>query len=310
LDDYNPTKEQFMKSSPFRFSFLSALFFPVLLVVGCGSIEMNSFWRDREITVDGKDADWLGVSVYSTEEPEIAVGLVNDESNLYILLRTHDRSLLPQMVRGFTVWFDPYGKKNKTFGVHFPIGGREMGSPPGSGGKGPMEGGKMGSSEELPEELSKLPEESLHQVELIGPDKDERSTLAVADAEARGVKVKMALSNGQLTYELQVSLKQDAQHPYAIAIPRVGVNTSQKISIGLETDKFEMPKEEGSKMGFPGGGEGRMPPGGGMGPGGGGGMGPGGGGMGPGGGGMGPPGGFRMPKRLNLWATLKLASKK
>ncbi len=296
-----------MKSIPFRFAFLSALLFPVLLVAGCGGTEMNSFWRDREITVDGKDADWQGVSVYSTGEPEVAVGLLNDESNLYLLLKTHDRSLLPQIMRGgFTVWFDPYGKKTKTFGVHFPIGGREQGSPPEMQGEGPSRGGNMDSLGEVSEGLTILPEEALQQVELIGPDKEGRSTLAVTDAEAKGVKARMALSGGQLIYELQVQLRQDVQHPYAIAIPRVGTDTSQKISIGLETGKFEMPKEEGSKMDFPGGGEGRMPPGGGgMGPPGGGGMGP------PGGrGGMRPGGSGRMPKRLNLWATLKLASKK
>ncbi len=46
---------------------LSALFSILLLLtfllVGCGNskLELNSNWRDREITVDGKNADWLGV---------------------------------------------------------------------------------------------------------------------------------------------------------------------------------------------------------------------------------------------------------
>lgn len=165
----------------------------------------------------------------------------------------------------------------------------------------------MDSLGEVSEGLPILPEEALQQVELIGPDKEGRSTLDVTDAEAKGVKARMTFSGGQLIYELQVQLRQDVQHPYAISIPRVGADTSQKISIGLETEKFKIPKEEGSKMDFPGGGEGGMPPGGrgGMGPPGGrGGMGP------PGRGGMGSGGSGRIPKRLNLWATLKLASKK
>ncbi len=278
-----------MSLFPVRFAFLSGLLCLAALIAGCDNAEMMSQWRDREITVDAKDGDWLGLTQYAIGESDVTtVGLLNDEHNLYLLLRTHDRALLSQVMRGgFTVWFDPYGQKKKTFGVHFPIGRRETGPPSWMRGEGRPEGRRMDPSKAPPEELPKLSEESLTQVKLIGPDKDERCTLAVAAADSQGVTVKADLSGGLLIYELQVPLRQSAQHSYAIALP--ASDAGQKISIGLETGKRERPKG-GFEGSFPGGGM------------------RGGGGMGFPRGGMGPPG--DMPSGFSFWVNVKLASKK
>ena len=278
-----------MNLFPVRLAFLSGLLCLAALFAGCDNAEMMSQWRDREIAVDGKDGDWLGLTQYAIGESDVTtVGLLNDEHNLYLLLRTHDRALLSQVMRGgFTVWFDPYGQKKKTFGVHFPIGRRETGPPSWMRGEGKPEGRRMEPPKAPPEELPKLLEESLTQVELIGPDKDDRCTLAVAAADSQGVKVKADLSGGLLIYELQVPLRQSAQHSYAIALP--ASDAGQKISVGFETGKRERPKG-GFEGSFPGGGM------------------RGGGGMGFPRGGMGPPG--DMFKGFNFWANVKLASKK
>ena len=275
-----------MSLFPVRLAFLSGLLCLAALVAGCDNTEMMSQWLDRQITVDGKDGDWLGVTQYAIGESDVTtVGLLNDEHNLYLLLRTHDRALFSQVTRGgLTVWFDPYGQKKKTFGVHFPIGRRETGPPPWMRGEGRPEGRQLDLSKAPPEELPKLLEESLMQVELIGPDKDERCTLAVAAADSQGVTAKADLSGGLLIYELQVPLRQNAQHSYAIALP--ASDAGQKISIGFETGKRERPKG-GFEGSFPGGGM-------------------------RGGGGMGFPGGGRGPSRemskeLEFWANVKLA---
>ena len=62
---------------PGRLSALfSILLFLTFLLVGCGSsqLELNSNWRDREITVDGKSADWRGAMLFF-EEDNVSVGL-------------------------------------------------------------------------------------------------------------------------------------------------------------------------------------------------------------------------------------------
>jgi hypothetical protein len=292
---------------------LAVLLFLAALVAGCGNTEFNSAWRDREITVDGKDADWSNVRVYAIEQPNVSLGLLNDESSLFLLLETNDRSLLPRLMRGgLTVWLDPSGKKDKAFGIHFPIGRQETGMAemPRGGFQGER---KADTSGQAPEELSKRMEEAFKNVELIGPAKGQRCTLAVADAEAKGVKARMTFSAGELIYELQLPLRIDAQHPYAIALPGSGNAAIRKISLGFETGKFEGPRERG----LPEGGEEGTAPGGGMGRWGGegGGLGRRGGGMGGRGGGFGGgmgrrQGGGTMTQGLDLWATLKLASKK
>lgn len=283
------------------------------LFAGCGNTEFNSAWRDREITMDGKDVDWSNIKVYAIDEPKVSLGLLNDESSLFLLFETNDRSLLPRLMRGgLTVWFDPSGKKDKAFGVHFPIGRQETGMAemPRGGFQGERNADTSGRA---PEELSKRMEEAFQSLELIGPAKGQRCTLTVADAEAKGVKAGITFSAGELIYELQLPLRIDAQHPYALALPGSGIAAKQKISLGFETGRFEGPKERG----LPEGGEGGAAPGGGMGRwgGGSGGMGRRGGGMGGGGGGFGGGAGRRQgggptTQGLDLWATLKLASKK
>ena len=106
---------------------LSALFSILLLLtfllVGCGSsqLELNSNWRDREITVDGKNTDWLGAMLFF-EEDNVSVGLLNDENFFYICMIAEDQFMRTQMMRqGFTLWFDPDGGKEKTFGIKYPL---------------------------------------------------------------------------------------------------------------------------------------------------------------------------------------------
>jgi len=102
----------------------SILLFFSFLLVGCsnGKLELNSDWRDREISVDGKNADWLGAMLFF-EEDNISVGLLNDENFFYICMIAEDQFIRAQVMRqGFTLWFDPEGGKKKTFGIKYPLG--------------------------------------------------------------------------------------------------------------------------------------------------------------------------------------------
>ena len=64
---------------------LFILFFFVIFLVECGTIELESRWKEQEITIDGKSSDWLG-SMYFFEGEDISVGFLNDESDLYVCL--------------------------------------------------------------------------------------------------------------------------------------------------------------------------------------------------------------------------------
>ena len=114
-----------MKSYQFGIPFLTfiVLIF-AFIFTGCGMHEFDSTWRDREITIDGKDdgAEWENAR-YFFGDKKITIGLLNDESNLYIRLSSRDSNMQKQLLAlGFIAWFDAKGGKKKTLGIHFPIG--------------------------------------------------------------------------------------------------------------------------------------------------------------------------------------------
>ena len=268
---------------------------------GCGgAMQLSSVWRDREIVVDGSDSDWRGATAY-VKGSNLALGIRNDNDYLYACVIMMDRQMQMQMMAtGFTVWFDPEGGKEKTFGIHFPLGMQGQQPPTAPGGRGNPSGN--------PEEVQKLLEQTQRELEIMGPSKKDRERMLLM--QAQGISVKIGSTQGFLVYELKVPLRKSTEHPYAI-----GVDSGHAVGVGFETTEINLEKmrEQMDGMAGPPGGGGGMPPGGGgMGgpPGGGGGMPPGGGGMGgpPGGGrpGMGSPGG-EQPQGLKLWTRVQLA---
>jgi hypothetical protein len=258
-------------------------------LVGCGGQELTSTWRDREVTIDGVDAEWENAVTY-VEDKNVAIGLLNDGEYLYICLASIDFQRVHQMIgSGLTVWFDPEGGKEKTLGINFPLGMQFS--------REDMRPEKMSMSRESmpdPEELREMVEESAKEMVILGPEKGK--SLRMLTHGSQEIAVKLGYSGGKLVYELRVPLVQDPQHPNAI-----GAGASETIGVGLETAEFDMDMMRDRMRERKGGG---MPPGGqGTPPGGmrGGGM---------RGGGM---RGGRMPggqrrERLELWTKVQLAS--
>lgn len=252
----------------------SILLLLTFLLVGCGNskLELNSNWRDREITVDGKNADWLGAMLFF-EEDNISVGLLNDENFFYICLIAEDQFIRTQMMRqGFTLWFDPDGGKEKTFGIKYPLGMQANGR-------------SMRRDEQSMERSRQAPRRRMIELEILGPGKDEVKKMPIA--EAKGIDIIVEFSSGMLVYELKVPLIQSEQHPYAI-----GAEAGSSVGIGLEMPKMEKSDMRGQMSGGRGGG------------------GPSGG-MRGGAGGRGMPGGGRSPQKrqpLKIWAVVQLAS--
>ena len=252
----------------------------LFLLVGCTTLKINSYWKDRDISIDGENSDWLG-AVYYFEDNNISAGVLNDESFIYICMIAEHPPLRAQiMLQGLTFWFDPDGGKEKAFGIRFPLGRqdrlcREM-------PMGPRE-------EELDQEkIQEFFEKSLTELEILGPRKDEKRRIQVKDL--KGIEMAIDASGGLLVYELKVPLLHSEKHPYA-----VGAKAGDLIGIGIEVPKMDL-SEMRKKM------EERMP--GGMGtPGGrGGGMGR----------RLGGPGGRRpdISDGLKVWVAVELASER
>ncbi len=271
----------------------------VLSAAGCGKLEMDSNWRTREITIDGRDAEWQGTLTYVATGNTV-VSLLNDEDFLYLRLASADRVTQAQVMRlGFTVWFDVSGGRQRNFGIHFPnaTGGRDQPFAAGEDDEAaqPDRGERMERAS-----LEPPPAIALGQMEIIGPGKGERHQMK--DTDAPGVDLKVVQVDNRLVYELKIPLRRDQDHPYGL-----GVRPGQQLSVAFETSvpgRGAMRSRRDGGMGPEGMGRGDS----GLGPDG---MGMGGGrgeGMMPSGGRRRPPSGGVQPQPLQLWVMVVLAT--
>jgi hypothetical protein len=259
-------------------AFLPIMFCSFFLLMSCSTLKLESTWKDRDITMDGIGSDWLGTKYYF-EDLAISVGLINDAQYLYVSVMTENPMVQAQIMRqGLTVWLDPKGGKDKTFGIKFPLG--RQGKP--QEGEGMTPEGMM--DEISREEMMQKLQESMNELEVLGPN--ERVLEKIDTENAKGIDVRMRNAGGSFVYELKVPLTSSDESPYA-----VGVKAGDTIGVGLLSPKLEMARPRGMR------GMGGMP---------------GGGGMPPGGGGMRGMGGFGMrpvvPQELKIWAKVQLAS--
>lgn len=273
-----------------------------LLVLGAAACSATTAYltdsapATREITVDGRSDDWVGV-LSVVREGKAEEGFLNDQNVLYVCFATGDEFLRRQIADGgLTVWFDPKGGDAKTLGIRYPLAKLRRQRPAGPQGETPPQG------EEVPPPASGEPAgDEASVLEILRSDSGAVQKLKISDA--KDLEIAASEESGLFVYELKIALQSSANRPLALA-----ATAGAKVGIG-----FEVPKSERRS------GSGR--PGGGMGGRGGGGMGggTGGGGRFGGGGGMGRGMGGGMGrhdldqenlKGLKVWTFVKLSTAK
>lgn len=198
----------------------------VVLLAACGNEELKSRWRTDEITVDGLNRDWADKLIYNKDN-DIAIGIVNDETDLYINISSTNRAMFQKIVRGgFTVWFNSKGNKDKTIGIRYPTG-------------------MNGAAPPFPERLegygnNEYPDERpIERFRMRGGefeiiiDKEDMEFRIPIDNEV-GIEVSYAFYEGMFVYELKLPLNESKNSPYA-----AGAGESELIGIGFETEKME-----------------------------------------------------------------------
>jgi len=251
----------------------------LLIFFGCGEATIQSSWRNQQLTIDGSDNDW-GSSLLLFEKEKIAVGIANDDMNLYLCIKCMDRQLQQQIVRiGLTIWVDSSGSDNKIFGIHFPVGIQPGDMPRRLEERVEDENGDEPSRESQHDLFRRM-----YEMEVMG---GENMVLEkFQNLHPSGMQLAISDSTGPIIYELKIPFQAHPGQRYA-----VGTQPGKTIGIGFETGELRRraSRPEMSEEAPGGGGGGRRR------------------GM---GGGM--RGGGNRPEndaeRLNLWAKIHLAT--
>ena len=254
----------------------------------------DSRWADYQIVIDGKADKWQGTQAF-LEKEKLFVSFLNDREYLYFgLVASGDEAGAQLMRQGLTVWLDPKGGKNKTFGIRYPLAAQAPGPPRDFGENRPGDRGDREAGEPM-DTGGRPPQEPGQELEIVRAEKGVPEKMVIAQAKEEGIEINVSTSGELFVYELKIPLVATQTHPLAI-----GVQPGAEISVGIESS--------GKGQGRPTGGP---PPGGIEGGGRGGGGMPGAGGP-PGGGGRGIQDFDTQPdlgQSLKCWLLVRLANK-
>ncbi len=233
-------KTQYTVKTKIKYS----LIFLITFLSGCKTLEMTSYWRDRDIKIDGNSNDWQGKTWMVEDIKNVLFGFMNDENYLYLSLTISDRALQRQVAfGGLTVWFDRNGGEEKKFGIHYPLPMmmRDM----------PMERRQPRQDQDSECDTTwTFPEQFSNEIDIEGPMEGEHHRMALQ--ETGGIETALHFSKGLLTYEMKVPLADKGPQPYVI-----GAAAGSIIGIGIETATGDFAGGRSSKPmmgGGPGGG--------------------------------------------------------
>lgn len=224
---------------------------------GCRNPEIMSSRRDREITIDGMDQDWQGIPFYYNEKNHLRITMVNDDRFLYITMAATIRKMRHQIESGgFTLWFDPTGGKEKTFGLRFPQ--KEM--PPDDFSRKPPTDfqqppfpddsrrpdsdsqGHSGTGSRQPAPTGMV-QASVPSLDILGHGGKLLDYTDMQDKPLKGILAMKRLTPSRVVYELKIPLVKSDQTPYAIGIGGL----PERISICFTTEGMGMEEREGPK---------------------------------------------------------------
>ncbi len=270
--------------------------FIFLTVLGCSQAKFDSRWKDHEISLDGNLEEWNGKMVIP-DNSHVAVSVANDENFLYLALRTLDRDIIRQIaIHGFTVWFDRTGGQKERLGVTYPLG---------NGLKDMHKMAKKAPNQSFDEFELTINELLMNQHEIVITNTDNNYKTRRSLTTPEGIVVRLSFKDGVLGYELTVPLHESSDQNFAI-----GLDPGSTLGIGFTTPKIDREKMKAQMKKSAGGGGMGGGKGGGMGGGGRGGQGGRGSGKGGGGKGGGPTGvNSQLPKSLEIWTAVSLASR-
>lgn len=212
----------------------------VFFTQGCKEIEVTSQWNQQNIEIDGLDYEWSG-SYKFLEDEKAAIGVRNDSTHLYLVFKTMDTQLMQKIMKnGLTVWVDPSADKEKSFGIHYPIGMMDWNK---SRMYDPADWGTPEAREKKLQEKSRI---MLNEMELMTPGG--RSFYNVSMYNSHGIEIALNDTSGALIYEMKIPINSTESSLYSYSL-----TGGTKLSIGIETGEMDkkdmMAQRSGGGMG-------------------------------------------------------------
>lgn len=213
----------------------------------CSSEKFVSSWNEDKIIVDGNQSDWKGKLNY-IEDERVAVGVFNDNENLFLCLTTDDRGKIMQLLNlGMTLWLIPDDDRVKTIGIKYPIKSDDFDM------RSMRNKSQKGNEEDF---LRKYLEEFQNkQNELQIVNEDNYSLYAYPINNDSGIRIKMGESMHQLVYEISIPIADNNMSEFYMDL-----FPGDNLTIGFETGEFQRPSSGDRGSGMTGGG--RQPTGG------------------------------------------------
>ncbi len=253
----------------------------ILILPGCKSTtEVPCGWAESAMHIDGSAADWQDQDLTFLEEDRASIGIANDSSYLYFLLRSNNPVLIGSIRRfGITLWLDTEGGKGKDLGIQY------------IGGPTPEEMAEAGLADrrEPGQRFSRVGRDAIFADSAMEPrfafiDNTAGFEEIILIKDSSGPEVAYGIEDRFCVYELKIPFVAKAGSIYSIS-----AGPGQIMGIGAVWNDLSGKMRPMSGGGRP---EGGMPPGGGMRP------------ASPPGGGMpgGPP-----TKEKEIWLKVQLA---
>lgn len=185
------------------------------------------------ITVDGKADEWP-LNWMVDDEKIFSYNVCADDQFLYVRVKSSEFFTKRKMAAfGFTLWFDPSGKKKRKYGLRFPIGGVEADERMGQLNKEGAPGNSIGERADFQKRADSVMISGLEMLELIGLADD--PITATRSGITNGIKVAIGMDASEA-------------YVYEAIIPfrsyRLSRATLAELSVGFETGKYVAPKEK------------------------------------------------------------------
>ena len=193
-------------------------------ILSCVEEEIKSSWLKKSITIDGNQMDWQGKLHYLADEHS-ALGLANDNDNLFLCLATNDTAKIFQFfVTGFTVWFEPQDGGEK-IGIQYPLKSDDI--------RRKMQVGNR-SDGVKPDLKLRIDEFKKMQNEFRIVNEDDFLLFAYSLNNEIGIKVDIGYQMGQLVYEIQIPISKSLFGNY-----NLNLSPKDKVMIAFESGDID-----------------------------------------------------------------------